>query len=809
MAAQEAFDLEYDMKESAGVYKTETRTQRLKNAFLSSKPTICMERALAFTRSYKKTKGEATPLRAAKAFRMTCETITVNIFDDELIVGVQGSGRRMGALVPEISWKWLAEELKTVQTRPSDPYYINPEQERLLLEEIIPYWQEKSLEENAMARFPEDTKNIGVDKDILDTEMKWRSHVGEITPDIKNILFPKGFRTICNEAKEKLKTLQYTNAEDLDKIDYYKASIEACEGIIALGKRYAWHAEAMAMKEQDPGRKKELETIAANCRRVPEYPPRNFWEAMQMAWFVMLGCYLSENCPAFNVGRFDMFINPFYQADLEKGNINKEFAQEIINCFWIKINEFIWLLPKNGSRYYAGYSGFTNLSVGGRNIDGSDAVNDISFMAVEATSQVALPEPSLSVIIQPDTPEEFLLACCRLARQGTGFPAFHNDRVGNQMMMYAGMRPDDAREWTLLGCVVPHHPKVCEWTDAGGYNMPAALEWTLNQGRSRLTGEQMGLPTKDPREFTSFEELKETFFEQVSHIMKHCAVSTIIEQKLHQKMVPRPYLSLLVEGCMESGKDLVDGGANYNVGPGWIVVGAADCANGLAAIKKNIFEEKNITMDQMIKALDDDFVGHDEIHQLLKKSPKFGNDDDYVDRLMVEMTDFNDKGLSQYKDVLGNPFHSAIMGLTYNIPTGSVVGALPCGRKATQPLAEGCSPRAGTDTNGPTATMRSEAKVNHEVHPGGTLLNLKLLPSTIENKRGLAGMATLIRSYFELDGYHCQFNVINPKTLLSAQKDPDKYRGLVVRVAGYCAVFAELTKEVQDEIIRRSTHENL
>jgi formate C-acetyltransferase len=274
-------------------------------------------------------------------------------------------------------------------------------------------------------------------------------------------------------------------------------------------------------------------------------------------------------------------------------------------------------------------------------------------------------------------------------------------------------------------------------------------------------------------------------------------------------MVHRPYLSLLVEGCLESGKDLVNGGARYNVGPGWIVVGAADCANGLAAIKKNVFEEKNITMDQLIKALDDDFVGHEEIQQLLKNSPKFGNDDDYVDRLQVEMTDYNDKGLRQYKDTLGNPFHSAIMGLTYNIPTGSVVGALPCGRKATHPLAEGCSPHPGTDTSGPTAAMRSEAKVNHELHPGGTLLNLKLLPSAIEGNRGLAGMANLIRSYFELGGYHCQFNVISPETLRDAQKNPDNYRDLVVRVAGYCAIFNDLSKEVQNEIIRRTTHESL
>lgn len=785
------------------------RTARLKAAYLDSKPAICMERAIAFTESFQETEGEAQSVRLAKAFRRACETISVNIFDDELLVGTHGSGRRMGALVPEISWKWLYEELDAIETRPRDPYSLTPEHKEIFLTKIVPYWKGRSLEENALAQFPDETLRIGVNTDILDTEMKWRSHVGEITPDFQDIIFPKGFRAICTEAREKLATLEYTNFSDLEQINHYKASIEACEGIITLGRRYAEKAEKMAQQEHDPKRKSDLEQIAANCRRVPEHSPRNFWEAAQMHWFVMMSCFLSENCPAFNVGRFDMFMNPYFQADLVRGDITSELAQEIINCLWIKIAELIWLLPKSGSRYYAGYSGFTNLSVGGRNKDGSDAVNDISYMAVKATSMVGLPQPSLSVIIHPDTPEEFLLECCRLARQGIGFPAFHNDQVGMQMMMYAGMRPDDAREWTLLGCVVPHHRKVYEWTDAGGYNMAAALEWTLNRGKSRLTGELLGLPTGDPRTFTSFDELKETFFSQVDHILKHCAISTVIEQKLHQQLVPRPYLSLLVEGCMESGKDLVHGGAKYNIGPGWIVVGAADCANGLAAVKKHVFEEKNITMDQLINALDDDFIGHEEIHEMLKNAPKFGNDDDYVDRLQVEMTDYNDKGLSRYTDILGNPFHSAIMGLTYNIPTGSVIGALPCGRKATHPLAEGCSPHPGTDRNGPTATMRSEAKVNHELHPGGTLLNLKLLPSAIEGKRGLSGMANLIRSYFELGGYHCQFNVISQETLLDAQQNPDDYRDLVIRVAGYCAIFTELSHEVQNEVIRRTSHESI
>jgi len=809
MTAQEALAIDYSQNQMPDILKEQTRTRRLKRAYLAAKPTICMERALSFTRSHKETEGQALTIRRAKAFRKACETITVNIFDEELIVGTHGSGRRMGALVPEISWIWLADELNTIETRPCDPYTMDPEHKRLFLEEIVPYWKGKSLEEVALARLPEDTKEIGIDTDILDTEMKWRSHVGEVTPDFQDITFPKGFKAIRDEAKEALKKLEYTKAEDLPKIDFYLATIEAAEGIIILGKRYAQKAEEMAKTEQNPQRKKELLAIAENCRRVPGDRPRNFWEAGQMLWFVMIGCFLSENCPAFNVGRFDMFMNPYYQEDLKKGEVTKEIAQEIINCIWVKIAELIWLLPKNGARYYAGYSGFTNLTVGGRNHDGSDAVNDISYMAVEATSQVGLPQPSLSVLINPDTPEEFMLACCALARKGIGFPAFHNDRVGAAMMMYAGLRPDDAREWTLLGCVVPHHRKVYEWTDAGGYNMGAALEWTLNRGKSRLTDKQMGPVTKNPREFESFEELKATFFEHVDFIHKHCAISTIVEHQLHREMVPRPFLSTLVEGCVESGKDLIDGGARYNVGPGWIVVGAADCANGLAAIKKNVFEERKITMDQLIKALDDNFEGHEEIHQLLRNSPKFGNDDDYVDRLQVEMTDYNDKGLTRYRDTLGNPFHSAIMGLTYNIPTGEVLGALPCGRKATRPLAEGCSPHPGTDVNGPTAAMRSEAKVNHELHPGGTLLNLKLLPSVIEGDRGLAGMSALIRSYFELGGYHCQFNVIKPETLLAAQKHPDDYRDLVVRVAGYCAIFTEVAEEVQNEIIRRTTHESL
>lgn len=784
-----------------------SRIERLKTQFNRAAPTICVERALAFTRSHKRTEGLPLIVRRAKAFRDVCESIPVLILDSELIVGSPGAMQRPGPMCPEISWKWLMDEIDTIQSRPSDPYLLTEEQKKLLTREVFPYWEGKSVEEIVLSRLPAETRRLGVDSGIIDSEIKWRSGVAEITPEYEDIIFKKGFRGIKQQAEAYLEGLQPTNQEQLEKTSFYQAIVEVCEGLIALGRRYSAKAAEMVTREMDSQRRRELEEISEICHWVPENPPRNFREALQLVWFVQMGCVLAENGPAFNLGRFDQYMYPYYKQDLDKGVITQEFAQELLECLWIKLSEWLWLLPANGAKYYGGYNSFQNLTVGGRKRDGGDATNDLSYMCLQATEDVRLPQPALSVRIHAGTPEKFMRAACKLSRLGTGFPAFHNDTIGMQMMMYAGLPPEEARDWSLLGCVVPHQRKIGEWTDAGALNMAAAMEWALNDGRSRLTGEQMGLHTGDPAAFSTFEEFKSAFLQQLRYIIKHAVIAVTVEEEVHWENMPRPYVSAIVDGCVEKGTDISRGGARFNVGPGLVSVGIADTANSLTAIKKLVYDERKLSMGELCEALDRDFEGHEELRRRLINCPKFGNDDDSVDRFAVEVTDFVDQELRRYRCRLGLPFHSALMGLTNNMPTGKVLGALPSGRKARVPLAEGCSPHPGTDINGPTSCMRSIAKVNHVNQPGGTLLNIKFTPAVLEGEKGIGDLSALIRGYFDLGGYHCQFNVIAPETLRDAQLHPDKYQDLIVRVAGYSARFVTLSRDVQEEIIRRTTHE--
>ena len=789
------------------VATTADRIVRLKRQFNAAAPSICIERALAFTRSHQKTEGLPVIVRRAKAFREVCESIPILILDDELIVGSPGAMQRPGPMCPEISWKWLLEEMDTIQTRPGDPYVLTERQKQLLREDILPYWHGKSVEEIVLSRLPPESRRLGVDSGILDSEIKWRSGVAEITPEYEDILFKQGFKGIQEKAAAGLAAVQPTSAEQLEKARFYAAITEVCQGMITLGHRYSAQAAEMAAAEAELVRRRELEEIGAVCRWVPANPPRNFREAIQMVWFVQIGCVLAENGPAFNLGRFDQYMYPYYRQDIENETITRESAQELIECLWIKLSEWLWLLPANGAQYYGGYNSFQNLTLGGTKRDGSDAINELSYMCLKATEQVKLPQPALSVRIHPGTPDRFLRAACKLSRLGMGFPAFHNDSVGMLMMMYAGLPPEEARDWSLLGCVVPTQRKIGEWTDAGAFNMAAAIEWALNDGRSRLTGERMGLPTGDPRRFSTFEQFEGAFLQQLKHIIQHAAITTTVEEEVHWENMPRPYISAIVDGCVDKGTDISHGGARFNVGPGWVMVGMADTANSLAAVKKLVYDEKTLSMGDLLDALDRDFEGHAQIRQLLLQCPKFGNDDDCVDQFAVEVTDLVDQELRSYRNRLEQPFHGALMGLTNNIPTGAVLGALPSGRKARVPLAEGCSPHPGTDVNGPTSCMRSVAKVNHENQPGGTLLNIKFTPSVLTGEKGISDLCALIRGYFDLGGYHCQFNVVSLETLRDAQLHPEKYQDLVIRVAGYSARFVTLSRDVQNEIMRRTTHE--
>ena len=782
------------------------RIEEIRQNYVNAKPAISCERAFLWTESHKKTEGQHVAIRRAQAFYDTCAGISVHIFEGELIVGVVGEFRKCGILTPEFSWLWVDREMDDFDKRSQDPYVMTDEQRAFVREKIFPYWKGKSLEEAFLARVPEETRKIAVDTGVIDNDSKWRQAVGEITPDYQDVLFVKGFGGIIKEAREKIEALNEAVPEEMDQITFYRSVILTSEGIIRYANRYADEAERMAEKEEDEKRRQELLRIAGNCRRVPEYPPRSFYEAIQFIWFTQIGGILSENPLALNPGRFDQYMYPYYRQDIDAGVIKKEDAQELIDALWLKYSEWVWTISANTADYFAGYNQFQNLTVGGKTREGLNAVNELSYMALKATEEVKTHQPGLSVRIQADCPEEFMAAVTNLVSKGTGFPAIHNDSVGYQMLINAGYEPEDARDWNNCGCVVPHYRKTGEWTAAVNVNFGSALEYALNEGKSRMTGEQMGLPEKPSREFVSYEEVEKAFYRQFANLCKHSVIATIEAQKLHQEMVPRPFLSFCIESCLETGKDLSQGGAKYNVGPVITGIGLAVASNSLAVIKKLVFEDRETTMEELDRALSADWEGYEELRKKAREVPKYGNDDDYVDEIAIKMANWYYQEIHQYKDVFGSPFNTAFMGISNYIPMGRVLAATPCGRKNGEPSSEGVSPYVGSDKSTPLAAMRSAAKVNQEIHSGGTLLNLRLNHELVATRRGQANLGAMIQAFFALGAFHVQFNTLSSEVLRRAQEKPEDYKDLLVRVAGYSTQFVNLSKSMQDAIIARTEH---
>lgn len=782
------------------------RIEKIRQEYINTKPAISYERAWIWTESHKKTEGQPICIRRARAFYDTCDQLKVHIFDGELIVGAVGEFRRCGILTPEFSWLWVDREMDHFATRPQDPYLITDEQKSFIRKNIFPYWKGKSLEEAFLSRLPEDTKHIGVDTGVIDSDSKWRQAVGEVTPDYQDVLFQKGFGGIIREAEDHIKNLDLAKPEDEEKKDFYESVIMTSKGIIRYANRYAEETEAMAAKEKDAVRAEELRTIARNCYRIPEHPPENFYEAIQFVWFVQIGGIISENPLSLNPGRFDQYMDPYYEGDFQQGKITPDFAQELIDALWLKYSEWVWTISANTADYFAGYNQFQNLTVGGKKRDGRDGTNPITYMALKATEEVKSHQPGLSVRVQADCPKQFLNAVTHLVSKGTGFPAIHSDSVGYQMLINAGYEPDDARDWNNCGCVVPHSRKTGEWTAAVNVNFGSALEYALNQGKSLLTGEKMGLDEKPAGTFKTYEEVKAAFFRQFDNLCKHSVILTIEAQRLHGEMVPRPFLSSCIEACMEKGKDLSKGGAKYNIGPVITGIGLTVVANSLAAVRKLVFEDRVTTMEELTKALQANWDGCEKLRARAQSAPKYGNDDDSVDSIAIEVANHFYHEIHQYRDIFGSPFNTAFMGISNYIPMGRVLGATPCGRKNGDPSSEGVSPYVGTDQSTPLAAMRSAAKLNQEIHSGGTLLNLRLNPDLVASKRGQANLGAMIQTLFSLGGFHVQFNCISSKILRDAQKSPDQYKDLLVRVAGYSTQFVNLSRSMQDAIIARTEH---
>lgn len=782
------------------------RIEKIRQNYVHAKPQISCERAAIWTQSYRKTAGKPVCIRSAQAFYDCCAQLGVHIFEGELIVGAIGEYRKCGILTPEFSWQWVNREMDHFADRPQDPYIITDEQRKFVREEIFPYWKGRSLEEAFLARLPEETRKIGVDTGVIDSDSKWRQAVGEVTPDYQDVLFKKGFGGIIKEVEEHLAALDETRSEDEEKREFYQSVLLTSKGIICYANRYAQEAERLADQEPDAARAAELRTIAANCRYVPENPPRSFYEAMQFLWFVQIGGILSENPLSLNPGRFDQYMNPYYEKDIAAGAIAPDFAQELVDALWLKYSEWVWTISANTADYFAGYNQFQNLTVGGKTRDGRDGTNPVTFMAMKATEECKTHQPGLSVRVQADCPKEFMDAVTHLVSTGTGFPAIHSDSVGYQMLLNAGYAPEDARDWNNCGCVVPHNRKTGEWTAAVNMNFGSALEYALNQGASLMTGKKMGLDEKPAAEMTSFEEVKAAFYRQFDNLCRHSVILTVEAQRLHREMVPRPFLSSCNEHCLETGRDLSHGGAQYNIGPVITGIGLAVVANSLAAIQKLVFEEHRCDMATLAKALQANWNGYEELRTAAKAAPKYGNDDDHVDGIAREIANHFYDEIHQYHDIFGSPFLTAFMGISNYIPMGRVLGATPDGRCAGEPSSEGVSPYVGTDVSTPLAAMRSAAKLNQDVHSGGTLLNLRLDHNLVATKRGQANLGAMIQTLFAMGAFHVQFNCVSSEVLRAAQKNPDNYRDLLVRVAGYSTQFVNLSRSMQDAIIARTEH---
>ena len=783
------------------------RVEKIRENYVNTKPHISYERAWNWTKSFQKTEGQPHIIRTAQAFKDTCDELSVNIWEGELIVGTSGEYRKCAILTPEFGWTWINDEIDTFPERSQDPYDVTPEQVKFIKENIFPYWKGKSVEEAFLSRVPEDTKIIGVDTGFLDTDSKWRNGVGEVSADYVDVLLPKGYGGIKREAEQHIAELNEAIPEDRKKIDFYRSTILICEGMINLGHRYAEKARAMAETEKDSKRKAELLEIAGVCSVIPEKAPETFREAIQFVWFVQLGGILSENPLAWNPGRFDQYMFPYYDKDVKAGKITRDEALELIQLLWLKYSEWAWTISKNTTGFFAGYTNFENLTIGGTKVDGSDATNEVSYMAIQATKEIMTHQPTLSCRIQPDCPPEFMEAVTELVATGSGFPAIHGDRTGYQMLSNLGYDPIDARDWNNCGCVVPHSRKTFQWTSAATISFAAALEFALNEGKSRLTGKQVSVPEKDPKTFESYDEIVEAWKKQFRNLVKHGVISLVTAQEIHQEIGHRPFMSTCNEYCLKNGADMVDGGAKYNIGPVFTGVGLSVTANSLAVIKKLVYEDKVTTLSEIIDALNANWEGYEELRQKAIACPKYGNDDDYVDLIARDLADFYRQEVVQYKDIYGSHFVTAFMGISNYLPTGKVLGATPEGRHAKDPINEGVSPMTGTDTSTCLAALRSAAKMKHDMHSGGTLLNLRLNHDLVATKRGRANLGAMLQSYFAIGGFHVQFNTISNEVLKDAQLNPDKYRSLLVRVAGYSAQFTNLSKEMQDSIMARNAHE--
>lgn len=778
------------------------RIKRLRKESVETQPHIYMERAVLETEAYKKYEGTVSiPELRALVLKHFFSNKTISIGPDELIVGEKGDGPQSAPTFPELCCHTL-EDMHNMNDRKIVNFSVTSNDLKIQEETIIPYWENRSTRHKILNSMTDEWKeaySAGIFTEFM--EQRGPGH----TVGSENI-FKKGYLDYQNDIKEAIANLDFMHdPEALDKKNQLNAMSICCDAIMILGKRYGELARKMAAECTDEKRKKELLLIASNCDVIPAHKPQTYYQAIQHYWFTHLAVTTELNpWDAYSPGRLDQHLGGFYDSDIENGDITRDEALELMECLWVKFYNQpappkVGITLKESSTYVD----FANINTGGIKPDGTDGVNEVSYIILDCMEEMKLVQPNSNVQISRKNPLKFLKRACEIAREGWGQPAFYNTEAIVQELMNAGKTLTDARKGGSSGCVETGAFGTEAYILQGYFNLPKIFELTLYNGVDQMTGKQLGLQTGDARDFKTYDELWDAYTKQVKYFLDIKTRGSNVIEQIFAEYMPVPFLSILTNDCIEKGKDYNAGGARYNtsviqgVGTGTIT----DC---LSAIKYNIFDNQKFTMDQLLEALKADFVGYENIYNLVaNKTPKYGNDDDYADSLMQQMFNFFVDEVSSRPNMRGGSYRVDMLPTTCHVYFGDVMIASPNGRRAHKPVSEGISPEKGADVNGPTAVIKSCAKMDH-LKTGGTLLNQKFTPEVVAGEEGLDNMANYIRTYFNMDGHHVQFNVVHRELLLDAQKHPDDYKDLIVRVAGYSDHFRNLDKPLQDEIIDRT-----
>ncbi len=833
------------------VIEKSERISKLVDDLYEKMPEIESARGILVTESYKETENLPIIKRRSAAFAHILENIPIVIRRGELIVGSATVAPRGCQVFPEYSYEWLEAELDTVATRAADPFYVS-EKTKAELREIYPWWHGKTCSDLAKANMAPEAFSAFTEHNMFTPGNYFYNGIGHVNVQYDKVL-KIGYRGIITEAQNALNALDFSDPEYVKRTNFLEAVIESCEAVIEYARRYSKLARELAAKVRCKIRKAEYEQIARNCARVPEFGATSFYEACQSFWFVQLLLQMESSGHSISPGRFDQYMYPYYKADLDAGRITAEAAQELIDCIWVKLNDINKVRDAGSADGFAGYGMFQNLIVGGQNIHGMDATNDLSYMCLEAAMHVPLPQPSISIRVWNGSPQDLLIKAAALTRLGTGLPAYYNDEVIIPSIMSRGLTLEDARDYCIIGCVEPQKGgKTDGWHDAAFFNMCRPLELVFSNGVDK--GIKIGPDTGDVTEMKTFEEFYNAYKTQQSYMIRLLVNANNAIDSAHAVRCPLPFQSCMVDDCIGRGMSLQEGGAVYNfTGPQGF--GIANNTDGLIAVKQLVFDEKKVTMAEMREALKANFgygikgaaaerltldialelakdglnidpnavatiynevttctslddatrARYHEIKRLIDETcPKYGNDIYDVDMFARDVANTYTKEVEKYRNVRGGMFQAGLYPVSANVPLGGTTGATPDGRLAYTPLADGIGPASGRDVKGPTATANSVAKLEQGIASNGTLLNQKFHPSALAGMSGLSKFVALIRSYFDQKGMHMQFNVVTRETLLDAQANPEKYKTLVVRVAGYSALFTTLSKSLQDDIINRT-----